>query len=150
MTNISTDYSQSYMASVFLDTGYLVAQTLRNDQHHADAVRHWQSVPHDRLDLVTTTLVLVETVTYINSRGFHPEAVSVGNMLLDSPSIRMVRVDEPLLMEGWEYFQRHSDKRYSLVDCVSFVVMQKYDIFTAYAFDRDFIQAGFIIEPMRS
>ena len=64
--------------------------------------------------------------------------------------IRMIVVDEPLLMEGWDYFKRHSDKRYSLVDCVSFVVMQKYGIFTAYAFDRDFIQAGFIIEPMRS
>lgn len=53
-------------------------------------------------------------------------------------------------MEGWEYFQGHDDKRYSLTDCVSFVVMQNYGIYTAFAFDRDFIQAGFIIEPMRS
>lgn len=138
------------MASVFLDTGYLVAQTIRNDQHHTDATRHWRSVPHDRLDLITTTLVLVETVTYLNARGFHFEAVSVGNMLLNSPSIHMIFVDEPLLMEGWDYFKRHNDKRYSLADCVSFVVMERYDIYTAYAFDRDFNQAGFTIEPTHS
>ena len=107
-------------------------------------------MPHDRLDLVTTTLVLVETVTHLNARGFHSKAVSVGNMLLNSPSIDLIRVDESLLMEGWDYFKRHSDKRYSLADCVSFVVMQKYGVYTAYAFDRDFIQAGFVTEPMRS
>ena len=44
----------------------------------------------------------------------------------------------------------HDDKRYSLADCVSFIVMERYDIYTAYAFDQDFIQADFITEPMRS
>ena len=138
------------MESVFLDTGYLIAQAMDDDQHYEAAVNHWQSVSQERIDLVTTSLVLTEAVTFINSRGQHSKAVSVGNMLLNSPSVHMVFVENPLLMEGWEYFKRHSDKRYSLVDCVSFVVMEKYDIYTAYAFDSDFIQAGFIIEPMRS
>ena len=138
------------MELIFLDTGYVIAQAMDDDQHYDDAVRHWQSVSQNQINLVTTSLVLTEAVTFINSRGRHSEAVSVGNMLLTSPSVHMIFVDESLLMEGWDYFKRHSDKRYSLVDCVSFVVMQKYDIFTAYAFDRDFIQAGFIIEPMRS
>ena len=138
------------MASVFLDTGYLVALTLGNDQHHDDAVNHWQRVVQGTIDIVTTSLVLVETVTFINSRGHHQKAILAGNTLLENPHIRMIPVDDDLLMEGWEYFQRYSDKRYSLTDCVSFVVMEKYDIYTAYAFDRDFIQAGFIIEPMRS
>lgn len=99
---------------------------------------------------MTTSLVLIETVTFINARGFHSKAVEYGDMLLGSPFVELVQVDESLLMEGWEYFKRHSDKRFSLVDCVSFVVMEKYDIYTAYAFDRDFIQAGFITEPMSS
>ena len=138
------------MAPAFLDTGYLVAQALGNDQHHRDAVNHWRNVSHDQLDLVTTSLVFVETVTLINARGFHSKAVEYGDMLLDSLFVELVPVDESLLMEGWEYLRRHNDKRYSLTDCVSFVFMERYGISTAYAFDRDFIQAGFIIEPMRS
>ena len=138
------------MPPTFLDSGYLVSLVLERDQYHADAVRHWKSVSQDRPDLVTTSLVLTEAVTFINARGYHSEAVSIGNMILGSPLIHYIHVDEPLLMEGWDYFKRHSDKRYSLTDCVSFVVMEKYGIYTAYAFDRDFIQAGFIIEPTRS
>jgi predicted nucleic acid-binding protein len=138
------------MVSVFLDTGYLIAQEMDDDQHYEAAVRHWQSVSRGRPDLVTTSLVLTETVTFINSRGQHSKAVSVGNMLLDSPSINLIQVNESLLMDGWEYFKRYGDKRYSLTDCVSFVIMERYGIRAAYAFDRNFTQAGFIIEPMRS
>ena len=138
------------MHSAFLDSGYLVSLVLERDQYHAVAVRHWQNVSRDDVDIVTTSLVLVEAVTFLNARGYHSRAVSMGNMLMKQLDIRMIHVDEDLLMDGWDYFQRHSDKIYSLTDCVSFVVMEKYDIYTAYAFDRDFIQAGFIIEPMRS
>ena len=138
------------MPPVFLDSGYLVAQALVNDQHHEDAVNHWERAVQGELEIVTTSLVMIEAVTFINSKGYHTEAVLIGNTLQENPFIQMHYVDRDLLMEGWEYFQRHDDKRYSLTDCVSFVVMQNYGIYTAYAFDRDFIQAGFIIEPMRS
>ena len=138
------------MPSVFLDSGYLVAIELEGDQHHGAAVRHWQSVTPDEPDIVTTSLVLVEAVTFINARGYHSKAVLVGNTLRENPSVNLIYVDEALLMEGWDYFVRHSDKRYSLTDCVSFVIMQRHRLQTAYAFDRNFIQAGFTIEPLGS
>ena len=46
------------MVSVFLDTGYLIAQEMDDDQRYEAAVRHWQSVSRGRPDLVTTSLVL--------------------------------------------------------------------------------------------
>jgi predicted nucleic acid-binding protein len=45
-------------------------------------------------------------------------------------------------MEGWQYFQQHQDKDYSLTDCISFVVMKRFSIETAFAFDQHFVQAG--------
>ena len=67
--------------------------------------------------------------------------------LLNSPSVQLVQVDEILFREGWEYLKQHSDKLYSLTDCISFVVMKQRRIQTALAFDRHFIQASFLSIP---
>ncbi len=117
------------------------------DQYHSVAINHWNTLSRDSLDLVTTSYVLDEVVTFLASRGYHSEAVSIGNTLLQSSAIQMIHVDQPLLLEAWRYFQRHDDKRYSLTDCVSFAIMTNLGIQTAYSFDRNFVQAGFIIEP---
>ena len=137
------------MPTVFLDTGYLLALELANDQHHEAALQHWRQVSRDRPGLVTTSYVLNETATFFNSRGYHSKAVSIGTTLLESPTVDLVHVDEPLLLEAWSYFRKHHDKRFSLTDCVSFVVMSGTGIQTAYAFDRNFIQAGFSTEPIQ-
>jgi predicted nucleic acid-binding protein len=132
---------------VFVDSGYLLALEIADDQHHADALRHWRDLAARRRSLVTTSYVFDEVVTFLNSRGLHARAVQRGRNLLDSPLMRLVHVDEPLFFEGWSYFQHREDKDYSLTDCISFIVMQRSGITTALAFDRHFAQAGFVIEP---
>lgn len=131
------------MNSAFLDTGYLLALELSNDQNHRVAVKHWRGLRKRLPLLVTTSYVFDEVVTYFNSRGYHAKAVEVGNRLLTSRSVQFVPVDEKLFREGWEYFQLHKDKDYSLTDCISFVVMKTLGMETAFAFDRHFVQAGF-------
>ncbi len=84
-----------------------------------------------------------EVVTFFNSRNRHAKAVEVGSRLLSSPTVELVHVAEALFHEGWQYFARHTDKSYSLTDCVSFMVMAQRGIRTALTFDRHFVQAGF-------
>jgi len=131
------------MNAAFLDTGYLLALELSNDQNHRVAVKHWRGLRKRLPPLVTTSYVFDEVVTYFNSRGYHAKAVEVGNRLLTSPSVQFVPVDEKLFREGWEYFQLHKDKDYSLTDCISFVVMKTLGMETAFTFDRHFVQAEF-------
>lgn len=135
------------MKSVFLDTGYLLALELSNDQNHRVASKHWRGVVQSLPLLVTTSYVFDEVVTFFNHRGYHAKAVEVGNRLLGSPSVQFVHVDEKLFREGWEYLQQHKDKKYSLTDCISFVVMKNSGIDTAFAFDKHFAQAGFKKAP---
>jgi predicted nucleic acid-binding protein len=135
------------MNTVFLDTGYVLALELSNDQNHRAAVKHWRSLRKRLPLLVTTSYVFDEVVTYFNSRGYHAKAVEVGNRLLTSPSVQFVQIDEGLFIEGWQYFQQHQDKDYSLTDCISFVVMKRFRIETAFAFDQHFVQAGFKKAP---
>lgn len=131
------------MIQAFLDTGYLLALENRRDQHHDAAVAHWAEYAPRRTKLVTTSLVFVEVVTFLNKRGRHDKAIKMGRRLLEESSIELVYVGESLFQDGWEFLQQHADKRYSLADCVSFVVMRDRGIRQALAFDRHFEQAGF-------
>lgn len=135
------------MNAAFVDTGYLLALEITNDQHHQAAARHWQGIVASLPRLVTTSYVFNEVVTFFNGRGQHAKAIQVDNSLLQSSSVQFIHVDTALFYEGWAYFQRHQDKDYSLTDCISFLVMQKLGIQTAFAFDRHFAQAGFTKEP---
>jgi predicted nucleic acid-binding protein len=116
---------------------------LSNDSNHRAAQDHWRQVTGTMPRLVTTTYVFAEVVTFFNSRRRHDKAVAVGEMLLTSPSVQLIAVDDALFREGWSHFRRHADKTYSLTDCISFVVMRQHGIDTALAFDHHFEQAGF-------
>lgn len=131
----------------FLDTSYLLALELKNDQYHEQAQQHWQKVLAMPPALLTTSYIFDEVVTFFNSRSAHEKAHSIGTTLLSSAFIQFVFVDERLFHEGWVYFQQHTDKSYSFTDCVSFIVMREQTITTALTFDHHFTQAGFQREP---
>jgi predicted nucleic acid-binding protein len=135
------------LTPTFVDTGYLVALEAADDQHHAAALRHWRALMQTRPQLVTTSFVLDEVATFFNSRGRHAKAVEIGERVLGSPSIQLVHVDEDLFAAAWSYFRRRGDKRFSLTDCVSFIVMERLGIAAALAFDAHFVQAGFRTLP---
>lgn len=88
-----------------------------------------------------------EAVTFFNSRGRHDKAVEIGTYLKTSLLVEMQWVDDRLFDTAWDMFKLHSDKRYSLTDCVSFVVMKRRNITSALTFDQHFRQAGFVVLP---
>ncbi len=135
------------MNTYFLDTGYVLALELANDQNHTKASEHWQSVRAATARLLTSSYVFNEIVTFLNHRGFHAKAVEVGSNLRSSLNVDFFHVGQPLFDAAWEYFKQHADKTYSLTDCVSFVLMKNLGIAKALAFDRHFTQAGFQVEP---
>jgi predicted nucleic acid-binding protein len=135
------------MAPVFLDTGYLIAIDSADDQYHATAIAHWRDLVRSRPELVTTGFVLDEVVTFFVSRGRHAKAVEITERLLSSPSVRLVHVNGELFRAAFEYLKKRPDKRFSLTDCVSFVLMARLGIQTALAFDAHFEQAGYTRLP---
>lgn len=135
------------MKEYLADTSYWLALELSADQNHASALTHWRSLVETAFAIVTTSYIFDETVTYLNSRNHHAKAVEVGENLLLSPTIELVHINESLFFEGWAMFQQYRDKRYSLTDCISFIVMNRKGLDAALTFDRHFVQAGFRIEP---
>jgi predicted nucleic acid-binding protein len=136
------------MSPFFLDASFAIAARLRRDQHHGDVARLWAR--KDRVRLTTTSFVLDEVATYLNARGKHATAAQIGDMLMTSSFVDFVHVDAELFQLGWKYFVRSSDKRFSLTDCISFVLMEQRGLRQALTLDRHFAQAGFEVLPLGS
>jgi len=131
----------------FLDTSYILSLEIKNDSAHQQVIQNWATLGISGTFLVTTTYVFDEVVTFFNSRNLHYKAVEVGNRLLDSKDIELIEIDQILFNQGWQFFQKHKDKSYSLTDCLSFIVMQEREIVTALTLDNHFRQAAFQILP---
>ena len=109
------------MSMFFLDTGYVLALELANDQNHPVVLAHWRRLMDTSPSLVTTSFILDEIATFLNNRGFHEKAVEVGNRILHSAAVEFIHMDAELFDAAWQYLIGHQDKRYSLTDCISFV-----------------------------
>lgn len=133
----------------FLDTSYIVALEIRNEDVHDLVLAHWLSLASQRPQLITTTYIFDEVVTLLNSRKLHSKAVEVGTLLLESPDILLVEIDKAIFERGWQDFKKYKDKSFSLTDCLSFVVMQNRSIMNALTLDIHFQQVGFQIFPVR-
>jgi uncharacterized protein len=128
--------------AVFIDTGYILALVNEQDQHHAEAVA--LSVRFDGTPVVVTDAVLIEIGNAL-SRMDRGAAVQVISDLRESPGVTLVNLTPELFESAFDLYRHHADKQWSLVDCVSFVVMRLLGLTTALAFDQHFVQAGFIL-----
>ena len=135
------------MRSVFIDTGFIIALESVTDQNHEKALQLWNELLKDLPEMVTTTYVIDEIVTFFNSRNRHAKAVEIGNRLINSRSVQIIHVDQGLFDRGWEYFKQHDDKTFSMTDCISFIVMKEQGSESALSFDKHFTQAGFKVLP---
>ena len=137
--------TRAFRASIFVDTSAFFALADRTDRFDSLAVRFLER--NEGL-LVTSNLVVYETITLIRMRLGHEPAMRFGRRLLDeeiTPTIRLTMSDE---REAWSIFRRYGDKRLSFVDCTSFILMKRYGIPGAFAFDDDFRQVGpWIVHP---
>lgn len=132
-------------ASLFVDTSAFFALTDRTDRFHHLAVRFIES---NQQLLVTSNMIVHETITLIRMRLGHGLAVKVGRRLFDETVTPLIRVTEADERKAWDAFRRYRDKRFSFVDCTSFVVMKRLGMHAVLAFDDDFRRFGeFVVLP---
>ncbi len=61
----------------------------------------------------------------------------------DNNAIEVVFVEETLFRAGLDHYLARPDKEWSLTDCISFDVMERYKIAEALTGDKHIEQAGF-------
>lgn len=128
------------LKTTFLDTSYIVALINQTDEFHQRAnelVEEYETAP-----LVVTDSVLLEIGNSL-AREYKSEAVAVIEEFIASGNTTIVRLDEEIFDRAFDLYKRYSDKKWSLVDCVSFVVMREHNVSDALTHDHHFVQAGF-------
>ncbi len=127
---------------VFIDTSFVIALINTNDQFYD----HAQSLSYqfEAVQLLTTDAVLLEIGNAL-ARRFRNEAIEIIQLFREGKNVEVVPIDDSLFEKGLELNRKFHDKKWGLVDCISFVVMQEQSVNMVLTFDYDFEQAGFII-----
>jgi predicted nucleic acid-binding protein len=123
--------------TTFVDTGAWYAIADSSDRHHEEASRFYlEQAEAGRL--VTTVLVVAETWALLASHLGRDAALTFWATLRQArfPVLIPDRAD---LEAAWHIAQGFPDQSFSLVDCVSFAIMERAGLDEAFAFDAHFL-----------
>jgi predicted nucleic acid-binding protein len=126
---------------IFVDSGPILARYLRTDAFHERALELWPSLSASRL--FTSNHVMAESLTLIGRRASYSFAAECGERIYGSGLLEIIYSDREDETAALRLFRKFADQKVSFTDCVSFALMRKFGIETAFTFDRHFLQAGF-------
>jgi predicted nucleic acid-binding protein len=130
------------MRRVFVDAWFLIALTDRTDRHHRAALRLERIV--STASLFTTDGVLMEVLAFHAADSeLRQVAAKVARRALRDYAV--IPADRALFIRALHRYERRPDKEYSLVDCMSMVVMNDYAIEHVLTNDHHFQQEGFTL-----
>jgi uncharacterized protein len=129
------------MSVVFADAFYFVARLNRRDQHHERTLQFSRDF---RAHLLTSDWVLMEVADALAESQCRPRVRDFILHLRRSPACEIVPASRELLDRALDLYHQHADKRWTLTDCVSFVIMRQRGVTEALTGDQHFEQAGFV------
>ena len=127
----------------FVDTWFLIALTDRDDSDHRRA-RHLDRTLRDSV-FVTHDAVLMEMLAFYSAEGGWARKIAADNARDAMRTYRVLPADRPLFLRALERYERRADKAYSLVDCMSMIVMEEHGIQHVLTNDHHFEQEGFTL-----
>jgi predicted nucleic acid-binding protein len=136
---------------MFVDTSAYFAVAVPGDRDHEAAQTLWRRLAAGRYALYTTNLIIAETHVLLKSRltrgSSRDHARTVARQVIEE-IYRSVVTFVPLFPEDEQMalaiLAQFSDQDFSFTDAASFAIMRRLGIQVAFAFDDDFITAGFI------
>ncbi len=129
----------------FLDTSALLALLDGDEGNHAACAEAWRALLAADERFVTTNYVLVETFALVQRRlGVNALQVLCADFL---PLIETIWLDKETHESAVGALLIAARRKLSLVDCVSFEVMRRHGVGTAFTLDRHFEQQGFVCTP---
>lgn len=131
---------------MFADTSGWGAFADRTEPHHDRAVGLVRAAQTARAKVVTTNYVLSELTALLTRpiRMPKPHQAAFLATIRSADWVEVIHIDRGLDDAAWERWEARPDKDWSLVDCASFIVMERRGLIEALTSDHHFEQAGFV------
>jgi len=130
------------MNRVFADTFYFFAMLNPRDAAHHRALTF---ASEHAEPIVTTAWIMTELADGLASSGNRSVFARLVARLQADPENELVPPSADLMARGIQLYDGRQDKKWSLTDCISFIVMQDRGITEALTGGHHFAQAGFKI-----
>ncbi len=131
---------------VFLDASAWVAIANKRDKNNPKATRLFRQLVDSNVHMITTTWTTYEALSLVKARAGYAQMEALWEMLNNREIIELIDVNKDMESAGLEMFFRYKDKTWGVVDCVSFVVMEKLGCGEAFAFDRHFRERELLLQ----
>jgi predicted nucleic acid-binding protein len=129
---------------VFVDTSAFYAVKDSSDENHKIAIETMEKLAENPdVIVVITNYIIDEVLTLFRNKLGFKSAIEFGEKIRNSRNTKNIFVTEEMEDEAWELFKKYEDKDFSFTDCISFVVMKKFNITTVFTFDEHFKQIGY-------
>ncbi len=133
---------------IFVDTSAWYALEVEDDENHASAAAFREELKRGRHGaLLTSDYVLDEVITLLNMRKDSEAATGFAGKVFRSRSVSVVWIDRQVFEEALKMLKERADRKWSFTDCTSFIIMSQLRVQEAFAYDRNFEQAGFTRLP---
>lgn len=129
--------------NIFADTSGFFALMTHNDYMHVRAKENFNYFAKERASLLTSSFVLVETLALLQRRiGLDPVHEFNAKIF---PLLEVVWIDKQWYWKGIQRIFSHGNRGLSLVDCISFEIMESREISIVFGFDKHFSDYGFTV-----
>jgi uncharacterized protein len=106
--------------SVFVDTHGWLALLHSKDVIHQRANEVWRDIGLRGCDVVVTDWVIAETGNGLARTRIRHLFADAAERICTSSKVEVVMVDRGLMATAVDFYRRHTDKSWGLVDCASF------------------------------
>lgn len=128
--------------AIFVDTWALLALINRDDARHAEAVALSRQFASEQRAILTTEWVLTEFLSGAARPPLRALAVESVHRGWRSTRYEVIPLNREDWQRGFEFYESHADKSWSLVDCLSILVCRARNITDVFTGDHHFEQAG--------
>jgi predicted nucleic acid-binding protein len=135
-----------YVRAVLIDTGALLAQANKKDEHHQEAVECFEKIAKLHLAMYISLPTIYETqrrFLYDLTRGTSDRFL----MGVFDGKTNILRTEAADEVAAVDLISRCASFDLTLTDAVNMALMDRIGIGAAFSFDNHFLQAGFIRIP---